>query len=140
MIREVIMKAYPAGRELVVTSLATTMLLVTCSPKCEVHGRVVEAETRQPIDGAAVAIRWYSENPSQQSSKTGTIDAVQALSNGKGQFKVPKYPDKQHILGIYKSGYICWSSKDIFSVNSAKSSNQIYRERKKAPPRRRHGD
>jgi hypothetical protein len=93
-----------------------------------VRGRVIDAETRKPIEGAAVAIRWYSKNPTHQSAKTETVDAVQAISNGKGEFKIPEYPDMQHILGVYKSGYICWSSKEIFLVNSGKSNNLTYRE------------
>ena len=74
------MKAYPAGSALVFTGLALIISLVSCSPKCVVRGRVVDAETRQPIQGAAVAIRWYSENPGQPSAKAETVDAVQALS------------------------------------------------------------
>jgi hypothetical protein len=45
---------------------------------------VVDAETSQPIDGAAVAIRWF-ENPSETESGTAqTVAAVQNLSEKSG--------------------------------------------------------
>ena len=129
------MKACPAKRGFVLASLAIILSLISCGPKYVVRGRVIDAETRKPIEGAAVAIRWYSENRTHQSAKTKTIDAVQALSNGKGVFKIPEYADMQHILGVYKSGYICWSSKDIFLVNYGRSKNLKYRERQNHPIR-----
>lgn len=125
------MKANPAKNAVVFTILALIISLISCSPKCLVRGRVVDAETRKPIEGAAVAIRWYSDNSTPQTNKTGTIAAVQALSNDNGEFKIPEYPKRQHILGIYKSGYICWSSKDIFWANSGKDTKLKYRQRQR---------
>ncbi len=122
------MKAYPATRTLVFASLALISLFVSCSPKCVVRGRVVDAETGRPIEGAAVAIRWYAEYPDQQSDKSETVDAVQALSDDLGVFKIPEYPDKQHVLGVYKSGYICWSSRDVFLIGPGESNKLKNRE------------
>ncbi len=122
------MKAYPAARTPIFASLALILLLVSCSPKCVVRGSVVDAETGRPIEGAAVAIRWYSESPDKQSAKSETVDAVQALSDDQGVFKVPEYPDKRHVLGVYKAGYICWSSQDVFSIGPGESSKMKNRE------------
>jgi hypothetical protein len=127
----VIMKACPASRTLIFTGLALTLLLVSCTPKCVISGRVVDAETGRPIEGAAVAIRWYAAYPDKQSGKSETADAVQALSNNQGVFKVPEYPGSRHVLGVYKAGYICWSSRDVFPLNSRESNKRNYRERNK---------
>jgi hypothetical protein len=124
------MKVYPTTGAIIVTGFALIFSLFCCSPKYVVRGRVVDAETRQPIKGAAVAIRWYTEYPDKQSAKRGTVDAVQALSDNEGVFNIPEYPDKQYILGVYKNGYICWSSKDIFLMPPQKPRVDKYHKRK----------
>jgi len=119
------MKVYPAVGALILTGLALIFSLISCSPKYVVRGHVVDAETRQPIKGAVVAIKWYSDYPDNQS-----VDAVQALSDDKGEFNIPEYPDKHYVLGVYKNGYICWSSQDIFLMPHRKSSADNYQKRK----------
>jgi hypothetical protein len=115
------MKNYPAMGTILLTGLVLIFSLCACSPKHVVRGRVVDAETRQPIEGAAVAIKWYTDYPANQPTKRGTLDAVQAVSNDEGVFNIPEYPDKQYILGVYKNGYVCWSSRDIFLMPPQKS-------------------
>ena len=108
------MKAYFNTAAFILTSFVLILALITCSPKCVVRGRVVDAETRQPIKGAAVAIKWYPDTSAKRSGESETVDAVQALSDEKGLFQIPEYPDRKYILGVYKNGYICWSSRDDF--------------------------
>jgi hypothetical protein len=93
---------------------------------------VVDAETRQPIKGAAVAIRWYNDDSDQQPAASETPAAVQALTDAKGFFLIPEYPDKKYVLGIYKRGYICWSSRDIFLNDPKSYDSGQYRQRKAA--------
>ena len=85
------MRNYPAKGVFILTCLVLFIFLISCSPKCVVRGRVVDAETRQPIKGAAVAIRWYTDNSTQQSPGPETLDAVQALSDDKGVFLIPQH-------------------------------------------------
>jgi hypothetical protein len=131
-IKGVYMKINPAGARaaLVFTCFVLIISLLSCSPKCVVRGRVMDAETQQPIQGAAVAIRWFSDGSEQQPAETVTLDAVQALSDEKGIIKIPQYPDRKYILGVYKNGYICWSSRDIFSIASGAPGAEIYHKRK----------
>ena len=124
------MRNYPAKGVFILTGLVLFIFLISCGPKCVVRGRVVDAETRQPIKGAAVAIRWYTENSAQHSPQPETLDAVQALSDDKGVFLIPQYPDKKFVLGVYKNGYICWSSRDIFLVDPNVIDADKYRKRK----------
>ena len=124
------MMVYPATSAFILTGLVLIISMISCSPTCAVRGRVIDADTGQPIKGAAVAIRWYTDSSGQPSAKPKTIDAVQALSDEKGVFQIPEHPDKQYILGVYKNGYICWSSRDIFAIDPAISSTDKYRKRK----------
>jgi hypothetical protein len=124
------MKNYPATGATILTGLALIFSFLSCGPKSVVRGRVVDAETRQPIKGAAVAIRWYSDYSDNQSSKRDTVDAAQAVSDDEGVFNIPEYPDKQYILGVYKNGYVCWSSRDIFLMPPQKSRAGKYHKRK----------
>lgn len=111
------MRNYPAKGLFILTCLVVFIFLISCSPKYVIRGRVVDAETRQPIKGAAVAIRWYAGDSVQHSADLETLDAVQALSDEKGFFLIPEYPNKKYVLGVYKNGYICWSSRDIFYMD-----------------------
>ena len=124
------MRNYSATGASIFTCLLLVISLISCSPKYVVKGRVIDAETQQPIQGAAVAIRWFAGVAENPSSKTGTIKAVQSLTDDRGVFKVPKYPETPHILGVYKNGYICWSSQDIFTVDPGMSRRDKYRKRK----------
>ena len=124
------MRNYPATGASIFTCLLLVISLISCSPKCVVRGRVVDAKTQQPIQGAAVAIRWYTGVAEKQSANTGTIESVQSLTDDRGVFKIPEYPDTQHILGVYKNGYICWSSRDIFIVDPGISRTDKYHKRK----------
>lgn len=124
------MRNYPARGAFIFICLFLAISFISCSPKCVVRGRVVDAASQQPIKGAAVAIRWYSDYPDKESATTETVDAVQALSDAKGVFKIPQYPEKKYILGVYKNGYVCWSSQDIFTTHPAVSGTETYRKRK----------
>ncbi len=121
------MKAYFTTVVLILTVLVFILSISTCSPKCVVRGRVLDAETQQPIKGAAVAIKWYTDTSARQSDETETADAMQTLSDEKGVFQIPEYPDKKYILGVYKSGYICWSSRDVFLNQPEPAAKKNYR-------------
>ena len=123
------MRSYPNSVASIFICLLLVISLISCSPKRVVRGRVVDAATQQPIKGAAVAIRWYTDYPDKQAATSGTVDAVQAISDAKGAFKLPEYPEKQYILGVYKNGYICWGSKDIFAVDPILARAEKYRKR-----------
>lgn len=115
------MKASPIKHALLLTSIALFLSLAACAPKNIISGRVVDAETDQPIKGAAVAIRWIENQSDNNSSTVDTFDVAQDLSNKDGSFNIPDHPDKNFAMGVYKEGYICWSSNSSFS-NSKKQA------------------
>jgi Carboxypeptidase regulatory-like domain len=85
-----------------------------CTPKKLVTGRVLDAETGRPIEGAVVAIRWLQDRSDDVSDGNDTLEATQDFSDQNGTFRIPQYPGKPYVMGVYKKGYVCWSSRDKF--------------------------
>ena len=127
------MKANPIKPTLLLTSIALFLSLAACAPKCVINGRVVDAVTDRPIKGAAVAIRWFENQSEENSSTVHTFDAAQDLSDKDGNFSIPEYQNKKYAMGVYKEGYICWSSRGDFSRGTQKTSHLNF------PPRVTNG-
>ena len=109
------MQANPVKRALFLISIALFLSLAACASKSIINGRVVDAETGQPIKDAAVAIRWLENQSEDNSSTVHTFDAAQDLSDKDGNFSIPEYQNRKYVMGVYKEGYICWSSRIDFS-------------------------
>jgi len=109
------MKANPIKYALLLTSISLFFSLAACAPKGIINGRVVDAETDQPVKGAAVAIRWFENQSDNNSGTVDTFDVAQDLSNKEGGFNIPEHPDKNFVMAVYKEGYICWSSRSSYS-------------------------
>jgi hypothetical protein len=109
------MKAKSIRPKRLLAGILFFLCLAACAPKGFVNGRVVDAETQHPIKGAAVAIRWYDDQPEASSATTQTFDAAQDLSDKDGYFNIPDHPDKNFVMGVYKEGYICWSNRSSFA-------------------------
>ena len=73
------------------TVLVCAVLIVSCG-KSTVTGRVVDAETGKPIEGAAVHIYWGK--PGSGPPGLGgevKVDVAETLTDADGRFEVPKY-------------------------------------------------
>jgi hypothetical protein len=116
------MKANPFKHALLLTSITLFLSLAACAPKHIINGQVVDAETDQPIKGAAVAIRWFENQSDNNSGAVDTFDAAQDLSNKDGSFNIPDHPDKNLVMAVYKEGYITWSSRSSFSNGKKKAA------------------
>ena len=78
------------------------------------EGRVIDADTKQPIEGAAVLAVYDRCLPSIQGSISFSIDAQETLTDKYGEFKIPeakmwfggkpRSPQEQK-LTIFKPGY-----------------------------------
>lgn len=93
-----------------------TPILVSCGLNYSVDGKVVDANTGQPVEGAVVAVNW-------QRTKLGipglpvpreNYGTFEAVTDTNGIFSIPKYLIGHYYLAVYKSGYFCWSSETIF--------------------------
>lgn len=96
-----------------------TFLTAACSPKFIIQGEmirgmVVNDDSEKPIEGAAVAIRWLSDPDHRDSGNSTTFKAAQDVSNARGFFKIPVFLNRNYVMGVYKKGYVCWSSKEDF--------------------------
>ena len=89
--------------------------LAACATGYRINGRVVDAETQHPIKGAAVAVRWVKNAPETDSAEKQTFDSAQDFSDKNGYFEIPGHPDKNFVMGVYKEGYVCWSSRSKFA-------------------------
>ena len=76
------------------------------------RGRVVDADTKQPLAGAAVLAVWYWEGPGLGHPREGFHDAVEVLTDANGEFVIPRKThfimlaemDEPHFV-IYYPGY-----------------------------------
>jgi len=74
-------------------------------------GRVVDAETGQPIPGVVVLGVWYTKTPTPAGSTSHFHDAKETVTDGKGEFTIPgkglkilSSVDPMDVL-IFKAGY-----------------------------------
>jgi len=74
-------------------------------------GRVVDADNRQPIEGAVVLGTWYTETPTVAGAVSKYYDARETVADKKGEFSIPGQGLRvmsrlvpMHVL-IFKSGY-----------------------------------
>ena len=97
--------------------LPMALWFVACGINWTVNGKVVDAKTGQPLEGVVVAVNW-------QRAKLGipglpvpyeNYGTFESLTDVKGIFKIPKFLIGHHYMAVYKTGYLCWSSKTIFN-------------------------
>lgn len=75
------------------------------------QGGVIDAETKQPIEGVVVLGVWYKEEPNVAGSSSTFYDAKETVTDKSGEFKIPGMGLKilsnvrtMNIL-IFKAGY-----------------------------------
>jgi hypothetical protein len=111
-------------------------LLTGCGIHYTVKGQVVDAVTRQPVQGAVVAINWWRYklfSPITYGRDRVEYGASDSVTDGQGVFAIPKYLAGEFVMGVYKAGYICWSSQTIFSPEG-KTYKEMYLPRQNFNP------
>lgn len=63
------------------------------------RGKVIDAETKEPLAGAVVLAIWYWEAPGLGHPAEGYHDALEVLTDAQGEFTVPA---KTHLTAIGK--------------------------------------
>jgi hypothetical protein len=110
------MRVKMAVHSLVCIILFLAMPTLACG-KSIIGGQVVDADTGKPIEEAAVYINW-TKSGSGPPGLAGTVrvEVAEVLTDAEGLFKVPKYSTlfKDYRIAVYKKGFVCWSSEDIF--------------------------
>ncbi|BBO71744.1 hypothetical protein DSCA_56740 [Desulfosarcina alkanivorans] len=109
----------------------TLMLMVPLFASCGVHynikGSVVDARTGEPVEGAVVAIKWirYKLAPPGYPTPKERYGTTEDVTDAEGSFTIPKYTVGTHFMGVYKTGYVCWSSDTIFNPNG-KNEDEMF--------------
>ena len=99
-------------------------------------GKVVEAETGKPIEGAVVLIAFYTKGNSVGGWVYRFADAVEVLTDAKGEFHFPPKRvtlyrsmsiwDKRCRISIFKPGYGAYpNNSETFSVPNLEQSRFI---------------
>jgi len=100
-----------------------------CGFHYNVKGRVVDAVTGKPIEGASIAVRWSGKKIgavfAPYASGSYTVGKAKDISDKDGFFRIPRYFFKSLYMGIYKKGYVCWNNRDIFLQTGIKVKDQF---------------
>jgi hypothetical protein len=97
-------------------------------------GKVVDGETKQPIEGAAVLVVYYTQHWGLAGSVTYYADAQETVTDAKGEFRIPpiRLYTFQMLAGweqhpgvtIFKPGYGCYPSHK-YAVSSHHDPNRM---------------
>ena len=97
--------------------LSMAPLFAACGMHHNIKGQVIDAQTGEPVEGAVVAINWirYKIAPPGYPTPKERYGTTEDITDAQGGFTIPKYTIGTHFMGIYKPGYVCWSSDMIFN-------------------------
>ncbi len=90
-----------------------------CSTGCHASmtGKVVDAETGKPVDGAVLLVEWLKTKGMIGLTYRTTAKAVELFSDKDGNVIIPGYFNpfaEGPYITIYKPGYVAWNSQYIF--------------------------
>lgn len=109
----------------IIFQIATIMVLGVFLSSCAIYhhygsyyGKVVDAETKEPLEGAAVLAVYYTQSYGPAGSISHYLDAQEAVTDNKGEFKIPPLRavtfrslqsfDPYPLFTIFKPGYGCY--------------------------------
>jgi hypothetical protein len=92
---------------------------IGCYAYLPIDGTVVDANTKQPIEGAVVLVEWtITRGESIGLPVTETYEVFETVTDKDGRFKIETSVANPFVnepdVTIYKAGYICWNNKYIF--------------------------
>lgn len=130
----------------ILSALLLFLMMLPVSAGCAIthkygpyYGKIIDAETKEPIEGAAVLVVYYTEQYGLAGSVVQFADAQETLTDKNGEFKIPairinkfriisgweKYPD----VRIFKPGYGCYPKhkdvKPVFEYGSLPSNQYV---------------
>lgn len=115
---------------LAVLLLTMVPLFASCGMHHNIKGKVIDAQTGEPLEGAVVAIKWirYKIGPPGYPTPKERYGTTENITDTQGGFTIPYYPIGTHFMGVYKSGYVCWSSDTIFNPDG-KNEDEMFVQR-----------
>jgi hypothetical protein len=108
-----------------ILQFATIMVLSVFSSSCAVYhhygpyyGKVVDTETKQSLEGAAVLVKCYTQSYGPGGSNDNYVDAQETVTDRNGEFRIPVFTiwtfrPLQNFASyvdftIFKPGYGCY--------------------------------
>jgi len=80
--------------------------------------RVLDAKTKQPIEGAVALVEWTSTGGLPGLSHTKTAKLAEDVSNSNGKLTIPGTWGRLALqtphIKVYKPGYVGWDSRSIY--------------------------
>jgi hypothetical protein len=119
-------------------ALLLFLIIIPSSAGCAItrtygpyYGKVVDTETNEPIEGAAVLAVFYTEEYGPAGAITRYADATETVTDKNGEFKIPAYRvtvfrplqgwDPNTQFRIFRPGYGCYpehkDAKPLFFPN-----------------------
>jgi len=81
-----------------------------------ISGKVIDAETQQPIEDAVVMVEWTKTHGFGH-YWTESYKVVEVVSDKEGRVKIDGcysfFVNKPHVT-VYKKGYVAWNDEEIF--------------------------
>lgn len=100
------------------------------------HGKVIDKETKQPIEGAAVLAVWRKETPMIAHLMITYYDAQETLTDAEGNFTIPGIVGgslnplakiREPLFTIFKPGYAAYGGM-VFKPRSVPETVQRFEE------------
>ncbi|BBO71748.1 hypothetical protein DSCA_56780 [Desulfosarcina alkanivorans] len=119
--------------KMALTLMVMVPLFASCGMHYNIKGSVVDARTGEPVEGAVVAINWirYKLAPPGYPTPKERYGTTEDVTDSQGIFTIPYYPIGTHFMGIYKKGYVCWSSDTVFNPQGKDEDEMFVRRWKK---------
>jgi len=129
----------------ILTTLFLLLILLASSASCALtnkfgpySGKVINAETKEPIEGAAVLAVFFTEEYGPAGAIIRFADAIETVTDKNGEFIIPAHRvtafrplqgwDKFGYFTIFKPGYGCYPRhsevKPMFVPNGSLPSNE----------------
>lgn len=99
-----------------VKNILLILLLALISIGCdrEFKGKVVDAETDRPIEGAVVLVEWLTIKGLPGLTHTESVKVIEAVTDKDGKFTIVGALKQAPHVTVYKKGYVAWNNKYIF--------------------------
>lgn len=103
------------------------------------YGKVINSETKEPLEGTAVLAVYYTKQPGPGGEVTHYADAQETLTDKSGEFEIPsntvftfrplQYFDSYAWFMLFKPGYGCYPNhkgvKPMFVPNGTLPADQL---------------
>jgi hypothetical protein len=82
-----------------------------------ITGKVIDAQTQQPIEGAVVLVEWTKTKGLPGMSYTESAKVIEVISDKEGKIEISgninPFVNPPHVT-VYKKGYVAWNNEYIF--------------------------